>query len=58
MENQVSEIITLLRDDNEYYNGYGKNYLSNSDIGILRSMMRFTRPAIFTRLRQLLRFKV
>ena len=35
MENQVSEIITLLRDDNEYYNGYGKNYLSNSDIGVL-----------------------
>jgi len=35
MEEQVSEIITLLRDDNEYYNGYGKNYLSNSDIGVL-----------------------
>jgi len=37
MEKQVSEIITLLRDDNEYYNGYGKNYLSNSDIGVLLS---------------------
>jgi len=35
MVEQVSEIITLLRDDNEYYNGYGKNYLSNSDIGVL-----------------------
>lgn len=30
-------IITQLRDDNEYYNGVGKNYLSNSDIGILLS---------------------
>lgn len=32
-----SNIITQLRDDNEYYNGVGKNYLSNSDIGILLS---------------------
>lgn len=30
-------IITQLRDDNQYYNGVGKNYLSNSDIGILLS---------------------
>lgn len=29
------EIITLLRDDNEYYNGIGRQYLSNSDIGTL-----------------------
>ena len=29
------EIITKLRDDREYYGGVGKNYLSNSDIGIL-----------------------
>ena len=28
-------ILDLLRDDNEYYGGVGKNYLSNSDIGIL-----------------------
>ena len=29
------DIISALRDDNQYYNGIGKNYLSNSDIGIL-----------------------
>ena len=29
------DIIEQLRDDNEYYNGVGKNYLSNSDIGNL-----------------------
>ena len=29
------KIITSLRDDKEYYNGVGKNYLSNSDIGTL-----------------------
>ena len=29
------EIITQLRDDKEYYGGVGKNYLSNSDIGVL-----------------------
>lgn len=34
MENK-SELLTLLRDDNQYYNGIGKNYLSNSDIGVL-----------------------
>jgi len=28
-------ILELLRDDKEYYGGIGKNYLSNSDIGIL-----------------------
>jgi hypothetical protein len=31
------EIITLLRDDVEYYKGVGKEYLSNSDIGVLLS---------------------
>ena len=30
-----TEIITLLRDDAEYYKGAGKQYLSNSDIGVL-----------------------
>jgi hypothetical protein len=35
MEENKSEIITLLRDDNEYYSGIGKQYLSNSDIGVL-----------------------
>ena len=35
MAQEISEIITLLRDDNEYYNGFGRNYLSNSDIGTL-----------------------
>jgi hypothetical protein len=29
------QILDLLRDDREYYGGIGKNYLSNSDIGIL-----------------------
>jgi hypothetical protein len=29
------DIIKLLRDDNEYYTGVGRNYLSNSDIGNL-----------------------
>ena len=31
------EIITQLRDDVEYYKGAGKQYLSNSDIGVLLS---------------------
>jgi hypothetical protein len=34
MKNE-SEVIALLRDDKEYYNGVGKEYLSNSDIGVL-----------------------
>jgi hypothetical protein len=33
----MDNIISKLRDDNEYYNGVGKNYLSNSDIGTLLS---------------------
>lgn len=32
-----SNVIETLRDDNEYYSGIGKNYLSNSDIGTLLS---------------------
>jgi len=28
-------IIEKLRDDNEYYSGIGRSYLSNSDIGAL-----------------------
>lgn len=31
----MSEIIELLKDDKEYYKGFGKDYLSNSDIGAL-----------------------
>ena len=31
------EVITKLRDDFEYYSGVGKQYLSNSDIGVLLS---------------------
>lgn len=31
------EIITELRDDYQYYKGVGKQYLSNSDIGVLLS---------------------
>jgi len=34
MANDI-EIITLLRDDQEYYKGVGKQYLSNSDVGTL-----------------------
>ena len=30
-----SQVLDLLKDDNEYYSGVGKNYLSNSDIGTL-----------------------
>lgn len=33
----MDNIIKLLSDDNEYYRGVGKNYLSNSDIGVLLS---------------------
>jgi hypothetical protein len=33
----MADIIELLKSDKEYYNGIGKNYLSNSDIGILLS---------------------
>lgn len=33
----MHDIINALKDDNEYYNGMGKYYLSNSDIGILLS---------------------
>jgi hypothetical protein len=31
----MHDIINALKDDNEYYNGMGKYYLSNSDIGAL-----------------------
>lgn len=31
----MEDILIKLRDDNEYYNGIGKKYLSNSDIGVL-----------------------
>jgi hypothetical protein len=33
----MDNIIERLKDDNEYYRGIGKNYLSNSDIGVLLS---------------------
>ena len=36
------DIIEKLKDDNEYYNGIGKNYLSNSNIGQL-----LKHPALF-----------
>ena len=29
------EVLELLKDDEQYYSGVGKNYLSNSDIGAL-----------------------
>ena len=31
----TQEILELLKDDEQYYSGVGKNYLSNSDIGAL-----------------------
>ena len=31
----MQDIINQLKDDYEYYNGMGKYYLSNSDIGVL-----------------------
>ena len=31
----TQKIINTLKDDNEYYNGLGRQYLSNSDIGTL-----------------------
>jgi len=31
----TKEILELLKDDEQYYSGVGKNYLSNSDIGAL-----------------------
>lgn len=31
----TNEIIELLKDDQEYYNGIGKKYLSNSDLSVL-----------------------
>ena len=31
----TQKIIKTLKDDNEYYNGIGRQYLSNSDIGTL-----------------------
>ena len=34
------QIIDKLKDDNEYYNGLGRSYLSNSDIGTLIINMR------------------
>ena len=33
--NMNNQILNKLRDDNEYYNGIGRKYLSNSDIGTL-----------------------
>lgn len=41
----MPNIIELLKDDKEYYSGIGKNYLSNSDIGILLTNPRdFGKP--------------
>jgi hypothetical protein len=31
----MKDVLELLKDDREYYGGIGKNYLSNSDIGVL-----------------------
>lgn len=41
----TSDIIEVLKDDLEYYNGAGKNYLSNSDIGtLLTNPKNFGKP--------------
>ena len=37
MGQTYANVIEELKDDNEYYNGIGRKYLSNSDIGTLRS---------------------
>jgi hypothetical protein len=40
-----AQILELLKNDQEYYGGIGKNYLSNSDIGILLNNPReFGKP--------------
>ena len=33
----MKNILEVLKNDDEYYRGVGKNYLSNSDIGVLLS---------------------
>jgi len=38
----MTDILDTLKDDNEYYRGVGRNYLSNSDIGTL-----LTNPKMF-----------
>lgn len=43
----MSNIIDELRDDKKYYGGLGKNYLSNSDIGVL-----LTNPKDFRKTRE------
>lgn len=41
----MSNILELLKDDKEYYNGIGRNYLSNSDIGtLLENPKEFGKP--------------
>ena len=38
-------IVSKLKDDKEYYNGIGKNYLSNSDIStLLNNPKQFRTP--------------
>lgn len=43
----MDNLLSLLRDDNEYYRGVGRNYLSNSDIGVL-----LTNPRDFGKVRE------
>jgi hypothetical protein len=41
----MQDIINKLKDDNEYYSGVGKNYLSNSDIdALLNNPYDFNKP--------------
>lgn len=42
-----SEVIEILRDDEEYYTGLGKNYMSNSDISAI-----FRNPEVFIKQRK------
>lgn len=44
-EEQVASALELLVDDNEYYGGVGKQFLSNSDVGtLLRNPREFRQP--------------
>jgi hypothetical protein len=42
----MMDILEVLKDDNEYYRGLGRNYLSNSDIGTLLNNPKMFKVAI------------
>ena len=44
----MKDIIKLLQDDREYYDGVGKNYLSNSNIGdLLKNPKNFNKKQLY-----------